>query len=51
LVKLGTTQAQRKLFFNLNQEKARLSALGIEPTAAEIAKLKRTKWISSFGRG
>jgi RNA polymerase sigma-32 factor len=37
LVKLGTTQAQRKLFFNLNKEKARLSALGIEPTAAVIA--------------
>jgi RNA polymerase sigma-32 factor len=37
LVKLGTTQAQRKLFFNLNKEKARLSALGIEPSAAEIA--------------
>src|SRR6185295_10624866 len=37
LVKLGTTQAQRKLFFNLNKEKAKLSALGIEPTAAEIA--------------
>ncbi len=38
LVKLGTTQAQRKLFFNLNKEKARLSAMGIEPTMAEIAK-------------
>ena len=38
LVKLGTTQAQRKLFFNLNKEKARLSAMGIEPTAAEIAR-------------
>lgn len=37
LVKLGTTQAQRKLFFNLNKEKARLSAMGIEPTPAEIA--------------
>ena len=37
LVKLGTTQAQRKLFFNLNKEKARLSAMGIEPTHAEIA--------------
>jgi RNA polymerase sigma-32 factor len=37
MVKLGTTQAQRKLFFNLNKEKARLSALGIEPTPAEIA--------------
>ena len=38
LVKIGTTQAQRKLFFNLNKEKARLSAMGIEPTHAEIAK-------------
>lgn len=38
LVKLGTTQAQRKLFFNLNKEKAKLAAMGIEPTAAEIAK-------------
>ena len=34
LVKLGTTQAQRKLFFNLNKEKARLAAMGIEPTHA-----------------
>lgn len=38
LVKLGTTQNQRKLFFNLNKEKARLSAMGIEPTSEEIAK-------------
>jgi RNA polymerase sigma-32 factor len=38
LVKLGTTQAQRKLFFNLSKEKAKLSAMGIEPTAEEIAK-------------
>jgi RNA polymerase sigma-32 factor len=38
LVKLGTTQAQRKLFFNLSKEKARLSALGIEPTAETIAE-------------
>jgi RNA polymerase sigma-32 factor len=38
LVKLGTTQAQRKLFFNLSKEKARLSALGIEPTAENIAQ-------------
>ena len=37
LVKLGTTQAQRKLFFNLNKEKARLASMGIEPTSAEIA--------------
>jgi RNA polymerase sigma-32 factor len=38
LVKLGTTQAQRKLFFNLNRERARLSAMGIEPTHDEIAR-------------
>jgi RNA polymerase sigma-32 factor len=38
LVKLGTTQAQRKLFFNLRKEKAKLSAMGIEPTAEAIAE-------------
>ncbi|MCB9593218.1 MAG: RNA polymerase factor sigma-32 [Sandaracinaceae bacterium] len=38
LVKLGTTQAQRKLFFNLKKEKAKLAAMGIEPTADLIAK-------------
>jgi RNA polymerase sigma-32 factor len=37
LVKVGTTQAQRKLFFNLKKEKARLSAMGIEPTHELIA--------------
>jgi RNA polymerase sigma-32 factor len=37
MVKLGTTQAQRKLFINLNKEKSRLSAMGIEPTNREIA--------------
>src|SRR4030066_1510493 len=30
LVKIGTTQAQRKLFFNLMKEKARLESLGYE---------------------
>ncbi len=38
LVKLGTTQAQRKLFFNLRKKRAELEALGIEPSHAEIAK-------------
>ncbi|MGB0678795.1 MAG: RNA polymerase factor sigma-32 [Polyangiales bacterium] len=38
LVKIGTTQAQRKLFFNLQKEKAKLSAMGIEPTAERIAE-------------
>lgn len=33
LVKIGTTQAQRKLFFNLRKEKERLEAQGIEASA------------------
>jgi len=31
LVKIGTTQSQRKLFYNLKREKEKLRALGIEP--------------------
>src|SRR6185369_14687827 len=38
LVKLGTTQAQRKLFFNLRKKRAELQSMGIDPTNAEIAK-------------
>ncbi|MFO8073574.1 MAG: RNA polymerase factor sigma-32 [Polyangia bacterium] len=38
LVKLGTTQAQRKLFFNLSKERARLKAMGVEPTARMLAE-------------
>jgi RNA polymerase sigma-32 factor len=38
LVKLGTTQAQRKLFFNLRKKRAELQAMGIDPTNAEIAR-------------
>jgi RNA polymerase sigma-32 factor len=38
LVKLGTTQAQRKLFFNLKKEKARLAAMGIEASPELIAQ-------------
>jgi len=38
LVKMGTTQAQRKLFYKLRREKERLAALGYEPTPQEIAK-------------
>ncbi len=37
LVKLGTTQAQRKLFFNLKKQKAKLTAMGVEPTPKLIA--------------
>ena len=32
LVKIGTTQAQRKLFFNLEKERRKLDALGYDPT-------------------
>jgi RNA polymerase sigma-32 factor len=38
LVKLGTTQAQRKLFFNLRKKRAELQSMGIDPTDAEVAK-------------
>ena len=38
LVKLGTTQAQRKLFFNLRKKRSELQAMGIDPTNEEIAK-------------
>ncbi len=38
LVRIGTTQAQRKLFFNLKREKARLAALGVEPTPSRLAQ-------------
>lgn len=38
LVKIGTTQNQRKLFFNLRKQRAALEAAGIEPSAENIAK-------------
>lgn len=38
LVKLGTTQAQRKLFFNLRKEKERLAAQGFTPEPKLLAE-------------
>jgi RNA polymerase sigma-32 factor len=38
MVKIGTTQAQRKLFFNLQKEKERLEAAGIYPGPKLIAQ-------------
>jgi RNA polymerase sigma-32 factor len=38
LVKIGTTQAQRRLFFNLSKEKRRLESLGIDATPQAIAE-------------
>ncbi len=43
LVKLGTTQAQRKLFFNLSKEREKLLARGIEPTPRLLAKNLRVE--------
>jgi RNA polymerase sigma-32 factor len=38
LVKIGTTQAQRKLFFNLRKEKEKLEALGFAPEHKLLAE-------------
>ncbi len=38
LVRVGTTQAQRKLFFNLKKERDRLESLGFSADAAALAK-------------
>lgn len=38
LVKVGTTQAQKKLFFNLMREKERMEQLGFMPTAKLLAE-------------
>src|SRR5262249_52593368 len=38
MVKIGTTQAQRKLFFNLQKEKDRLEAEGFRPEPKLIAE-------------
>lgn len=43
LVKIGTTQAQRKLFFNLQKEKDKLEAEGFIPEAALLAKRLNVK--------
>ena len=37
MVKIGTTQAQRKLFYNLNRERQKLIAEGFDPDAAMLA--------------
>jgi len=38
LVKIGTTQAQRKLFFNLRKEREKLEQAGFAPTTALLAE-------------
>ncbi len=38
LVKIGTTQTQRKLFYNLNKERQQLAAQGYDPDVALLAE-------------
>lgn len=38
MVKIGTTQAQRKLFYNLNKERQRLIAQGFDPDEKSLAE-------------
>jgi RNA polymerase sigma-32 factor len=38
LVKIGTTQAQRKLFFNLKKEKDKLESMGFDSSPEALAK-------------
>ncbi|MEG6505299.1 sigma-70 family RNA polymerase sigma factor [Nitratidesulfovibrio sp. 1201_IL3209] len=38
MVKIGTTQAQRKLFYNLNKERQRLISQGYDPDAATLSE-------------
>jgi RNA polymerase sigma-32 factor len=37
MVKIGTTQAQRKLFYNLGKERQRLQAQGFDPSTSTLA--------------
>ncbi len=43
LVKIGTTQSQRKLFYHLRRERERLRALGFEPGPKLLAETLRVK--------
>jgi len=43
LVKIGTTQAQRKLFFSLNKEKKLLEAQGFKPEVKLLAERLKVK--------
>jgi RNA polymerase sigma-32 factor len=38
MVKIGTTQAQRKLFYNLNKERHRLQTLGFDPSTSKLSE-------------
>lgn len=38
MVQIGRSKANRKIYFNLDKERKRLTSLGIEPTSASIAR-------------
>ena len=38
MVKVGTTQTQRKLFYNLNKERQRLQSMGFDPTTEVLSE-------------
>lgn len=38
MVKIGTTQTQRKLFYNLNKERQRLTNMGFDPTTSALSE-------------
>lgn len=38
MVKIGTTQTQRKLFYNLNKERQRLTNMGFDPTNSALSE-------------
>jgi RNA polymerase sigma-32 factor len=43
IVKIGTTQSQRKLFYRLNKEKRRLESLGLYPAPKALAHSLQVK--------
>jgi RNA polymerase sigma-32 factor len=43
LVKIGTTQSQRKLFYNLKREKEKLRALGFEPGPKMLSEILQVR--------
>ena len=51
LVKIGTTQAQRKLFFNLRKEKERLEAQGTEASPLLLSQRLGRQGIGNYRNG
>ena len=43
LIKIGTTKAQKKLFYNLIREKEKIEAMGYYVTPVELSKYLKTK--------